>query len=139
MSKHVATYVEEEQHERWAQHADSMGMSMSEWVQAMVEAGLKKFSRAPASDKTRDELRQQCNDLRSELTHARNRIQTLESQVYASEGNTIVEYVKNNPGTEYPNVVQHVINTANSRVAKILDRLDGDELDIDEHGRMYVQ
>jgi predicted nuclease with TOPRIM domain len=132
-----ATYISEETKQRWLENAKEMGMSESEWVQAMVEAGLKKFSRDVQPDETRDGLRRKLNDLRNELKRARDRILELETQVHLSEREAIVEYLEDNPGAEYRDIVQHVVNTANSRVARLLDRMEGDDIEIDEQGRMY--
>lgn len=137
MSEHVATYVDEVQYERWQEQADEMGMSMSDWTQAMVEAGAKKFDRDVQPNDSKDEIRRQRDDLRKELSRARDRIKELERQVHLSERQAIVEYVEENSGAEYQDVVQHVVNTANSRVTKILDELEGDEIEIDKEGRMY--
>lgn len=139
MSKHVAAYVPEKQYERWQEEANEKGMSMSEWTKSMVEAGRKKFDRDLQPDRTRDELRQQRNDLRDELGRARERVQELEEKVHTSERQEIIKYVSNNPGAEYQDIVQHIVNTANSRVTKLLDELEADQLEIDEQGRMYVR
>lgn len=139
MSRRFATYVDEETAERWETQADEMGMSNSEWIQAMVEAGLKKFNRSVQPDQSRDELRQQNNYLRRELQRARNRVESLENQLHASEREAILEYVGDNPGAEYEDIVQHITNTAYGRVTKIVDQMEGDELDIDEQGRMYTK
>ena len=112
-------------------------MSESEWVQAMVEAGLKKFCRDVQPNVTHENLRRKLNDLRKELKRARNRIRELEEQVHLSEREAIVEYLDDNPGAEYRDIVQHVANTSNSRVARLLDRMEGDNIEIDEQGRIY--
>jgi hypothetical protein len=40
----VSTYVPEYQKLRWADHADRMGMSQSEFVRTMVQAGRREFA-----------------------------------------------------------------------------------------------
>ena len=40
----VSTYVPEYQKQRWADHADRMGMSQSEFVRTMVQAGRREFA-----------------------------------------------------------------------------------------------
>lgn len=112
-------------------------MKQSEWIRAMVEAGLKKFSRDIQPDETRDELRRKRNDLLEQLRYARNRIEDLEGQIHVSEREAILDYLEQNPGAEYRDIVQYVVNTANSRVTRLLDHMEGDEIEIDEHGRMY--
>lgn len=133
----VAAYPDEETKKRWLRKAEEMGMSQSEWVTAMVEAGLKKFSRDVQPDVTRDDLRRKLNDLRKELKRARDRIVELEEQVHLSEREAVLGYLEDNPGAEYRDIVQHIANTANSRVTQLLDRLEGDHIEIDEQGRMY--
>jgi len=39
----VSTYVPAYQKQRWAEHADRMGMSQSEFVRTMVQAGRRDF------------------------------------------------------------------------------------------------
>ena len=39
----VSTYVPAYQKQRWAEHADRMGMSQSEFVRTMVQAGRREF------------------------------------------------------------------------------------------------
>ena len=133
----VAAYPAEKTKKRWLEKAEEMEMSQSEWVAAMVEAGQKTFSRNVQPDETRDDLRLKRNDLRDELRRARKRIEKLEEQVHLSEREAILEYLEANPGAEYRDIVQHVANTANSRVTRLLDRLEGDDIEIDEQGRMY--
>ena len=133
----IGVYLDKETKKRWVEKAEEMGMSQSEWVAAMVEAGLKKFSRDVRPDETRDDLRRRLNDLRNELKRARDRIVELEEQVHLSEREAILEYLENNPGAEYRDIVQHIVNTANSRVTRLLDRMEGDDIEIDEQGRMY--
>lgn len=137
MSRHIAAYVPEDEAEEWEEQAEEMGMKQSEWVKAMVRAGQKQFTRAVSPDQSRDDLRQQRNDLRQELQRARDRIEELEKRVHTSEREAVMEYIEENPGAEYRDIVQHVVNSANSRVTKILDELEGDEIEIDEQGRMY--
>lgn len=40
----VSTYVPEHQRDRWAEHADALDMSQSEFVRSMVQAGRRGFS-----------------------------------------------------------------------------------------------
>lgn len=138
MSRHIAAYVPEEEAEEWEEKASEMGMSLSEWVIAMTRAGQKPFGREVMPDQSRDDLRQKQNDLRRELQRARDRIEELEEIVHTSEREAILDYVEENPGAEYQNIVQYVVNSANSRVTKILDQMEGAELKIDDNGQMYT-
>ena len=127
-SRHAATYPTEEQYQRWQDRADDLGMSMSEFMEAMVEAGMKKFDVSVEPDETNRELREQRNELKTELDRARDRIQELEDAVYHGERRTIKQYVEDNPGATYDEVIQHVIDTVPQRVTTHLDDLEGDEL-----------
>jgi hypothetical protein len=137
MSKQVATYIPDDEYEDWEEQAEEMGMSKSDWIKSMVRAGQKKFNRDVEPTESRDDLRQRRNDLRQELQRARDRIEELEGQVHRSEREAVIDYIDENPGAQYGQVVQHVVNTANSRVTRILDDVEGDEIEIDEQGRMY--
>lgn len=135
-SKHVATYPTHEQYDRWQSRADELGMSTSEFVEAMVEAGMKKFNASVTPDETNRELRQQRNELKNELDRARERIQELEDAVYHGERRTIKEYVRANPGTEYDDIIRRVVQTVPERVTVHLDDMEGEEL-LFENGRYY--
>lgn len=139
MSEQVATYIPDEEYEDWVEQAEEMGMSKSDWIKSMVRAGQKKFNRDVEPTESRDDLRRRRNDLRRELQRARDRIEELEGQVHRSEREAVIEYIDENPGAEYEDIVQHVVNTANSRVTRILDDVEGDEIEIDEQGRMYTR
>lgn len=139
MSKQVATYIPDEEYEAWVKQAEEMGMSKSDWIKSMVRAGQKKFNRDVEPTESRDDLRRRRNDLRRELQRARDRIEQLEGLVHRSEREAVIDYIDKNPGTQYGQVVQHVINSANSRVTRILDDVEGDEIEIDEQGRMYTR
>ena len=45
----VKTYVPAEQKDRWQAHADELGMSQSEFVRTMVQAGRRGFSLSESS------------------------------------------------------------------------------------------
>ncbi|QIB74758.1 hypothetical protein G3I44_10955 [Halogeometricum borinquense] len=133
-SHHAATYPSEDQYQRWQKRAEEMGMSMSEFMEAMIEAGLKKFSASVEPDETNQELRHQRNELKTELDRARDRIQELEDAVYHGERRTIKRYVEANPGATYDDVIQHVIDTVPQRVTTHLDDLEGEELRYEDGG-----
>lgn len=135
-SNHVATYPSDEQLDRWEDRCEEMEFrSRSEFVEAMVEAGLKKFDATDVDpDETNRELREQRNDLKAELDRARTRIQELEDAVYHGERQTITEYVEENPGATYDEIIQHVIDTVPGRVTTHLDDLEGDVLRVEGDG-----
>ncbi len=114
-------------------------MSTSDWIKSMVRAGQKKFNRDVEPTESRDDLRRRRKDLRRELQRARDRIEELEEQVHRSERDAVIDYIDENPGAEYEDIVQHVVNTVNSRVTLILDDVEGDKIEIDEQGRMYTR
>ena len=132
----ASTYPTEAQYSRWKEHADELGMSMSEFVECMVEAGLKKFDVTVTPDETNQELRQQRNDLKEELDHARYRIERLENELHLGERWAVRSYVRANPGATYHEIIQHVIDTAAGRVTSHLDGLEGDSIQVetDESG-----
>jgi len=109
--------------------------SRSEFVEAMIEAGLKKFDTSEVEpDETNHELREQRNHLKAELDRARDRIQELEDTVYHGERQTITEFVEDNPGATYDEIIQHVIDTVPGRVTDQLDDLEGDVLRVEDDG-----
>lgn len=122
------TYPTPEQYETWKEEADEMDMSVSEWMQAMVEAGRKKFDARVEPDESAQELREQRNDLKEELGHARERIEKLENQIHRGERATIVEFVEENPGATYGEIGQRLSDTIPERLQPHLDALESDEL-----------
>lgn len=125
------TYPTEEQYDRWERKADELDMSMSEFVECMVEAGLKKFDVDVTPDETNRELREQRNDLKAELDRARDRIEQLEEDLHHGERGAIRNFVETNPGATYDEIVQYVIDTAAGRVTTHLDGLEGDALRVE--------
>jgi predicted nuclease with TOPRIM domain len=138
-SRHVATYPVEEQYQRWEDRAEMLGMSVSEFVEAMVEAGLKKFETTVEPDMTNQELRDQRDELKQELDHSRTRIQQLEDAAYHGERRTIKRFVEQNPGADYDEIMQHVIDTVPQRVTTQLDELEGAEIQNTDTGYYPVQ
>ena len=126
------TYPTEDQYDRWKQQAEEFDMSVSEFMQAMVEAGLKKFDATVEPDETSRELREQRNDLRDELDHARGRIEELETRLYQGERTAVREYIEENPGATYDEVIQHVVDTVPERVTTHLDDLEGEDVQVED-------
>jgi hypothetical protein len=126
MSKKVQTYPNDGQYERWKQRSDDMGMSLSEWVSSMVEAGSKKFDRTVEPDETVGELREQRNDLRNELEAARNRIERLETQVYGGQRGSVLEFIQDNPGATYDDVRKHLIDDVPEDADRHLNALEAE-------------
>lgn len=138
--KQAATYPSEEQYERWEARCEELGMrSMSEFMEAMVEAGMKKFDAAAVEpDETHRELRQQRNDLKAELDRARERIDDLEEAVYHGERRAIKEFVDANPGATYDEIIQHILDTVPERVTTHLDDMEGEDLRVEDE-RYYLR
>lgn len=91
------TYPTNAQYARWKKRADELDMSVSEFMQGMIEAGMKKFDATVEPDETPYELREQRNDLKDELDHARARIDRLENRLHRSERAAVSQYVEQNP------------------------------------------
>ena len=124
----AATYPTEEQYARWKKEADDFDMSTSEFMQAMIEAGMKKFERHVETDEDARELRQQRNDLKEELDEARDRIRSLEEQVYSGEKAAVEEFIQDNPGADWGDISRHIADTVPVRVNRHLTELEGEEI-----------
>lgn len=116
-------YPNEEQHERWKRQAEEMDRSVSSWVADMVEAGQKKFDASVEPDETREEIRQERNDLRRDLEAARGRIRRLENHS-DQERQAIEAFLETNPDATFGEVVEHVMRTAPERVRDHFDMMD---------------
>lgn len=111
------SYPTAEQYERWKDRAAELDMSVSEFIQAMVEAGIKVdkgFELNMERDETNRELREQRNDLRDELERARRRIEELEDRLHHGERETIIQFVEENPGATPAEIVDRVQATTGS-------------------------
>jgi len=115
------TYPTEDQHARWKKEAEQIDMTLSEFIQNMTEAGLKKFDVEISSDESLDKVRRQRNDLKAELDRTRNRVSELEKQLHQGERAAIKNFVDENPGAELDEIVQHILETTSERVAKQLE------------------
>lgn len=133
----VTVYPTEEQKARWEARADELDMGMSEFVKSMTEAGLKKFDATIEPTETLAELREQRNDLRDELDRTRDRIAELEDRLHHGERAAIRQYVEENPGATYDEIVRHVIDTVPARVSQHLDDMEGDDLVVDPEVDTY--
>lgn len=133
----VYVNVPNEQKARWKALANEHDMSQSEFVAGMTEAGLKKFDATVDPDESRTELRKQRNDLKEQLELARDRIESLEDRLHHGERTEIRQYVEDNPGAPFDEIVRHVIDTVPARVSQHLDDLEGDDLVIDPETERY--
>jgi len=80
-SVQIHFYVSKEQKERWEEHAEEYGTTLSGHIRDMVEAGMKKFDRKVEPRESVSELREQRNALRRDLRDARDQIETLEDRL----------------------------------------------------------
>lgn len=126
----VTVYANADQHDRWKGRADDFDMSVSGFVKAMVEAGLKKFDATVEPDETNTELREQRDDLKAELDHARDRINKLEDRLYRSDSAEIERFVERNPGTDFDDITAHLRATVPERANDHLDAMEGDSLEV---------
>jgi len=139
MGKQMSTYPPEEQRERWRERADELDMSISQFLAAMTEAGMKKFERDVEPDFTKAELREQRSDLLDELNQARERVQQLEEQVYRGERQVIIDFIEENPGAEYHEILSRVQKTAGERLTDHLDFLEiEDEIESNHSGQFFI-
>lgn len=111
-------------------------MSVSEFIQAMTEAGMKKVESVEVKpDETRQELRSDRNRLQDELKQAHETIRYLENQTHTTERQEILDFLDENPGADYDDIVNQIIGTAPERIADHLDALS-DEIQVEE-GHYY--
>lgn len=133
-------YPTKKQYARWKGRAAELDMSISEFIQAMVEAGIKVdrgFELSLEHDETRQDLRVRRNEIKEELEASRERISELEERLYHGEQSVIREFVKNNPGANYGEIVQHVIDTVPERVIQHLEDLEGEGIFVGDDDRFY--
>lgn len=133
-------YPTKKQYARWKDRAADLDMSLSEFVQAMVEAGMKVdrgFEVSLERDETSQDLRVRRNEIKEELEASRERISELEERLYHGEQSVIRDFVKNNPGANYGEIVQHVIDTVPERVIQHLEDLEGEVLFVGDDDRFY--
>ena len=129
------TYPTVDQYDRWKARADELDMSVSEFMQAMVEAGIKVdrgFEIDLERDESRQELRAQRNDLKEELEHARTRIAKLENRLHRGERAELIEFVERNPGATHGEVGQHLADTVADRLPEYLEALEGEHIRIED-------
>jgi len=107
-------------------------MSISAFMQAMIEAGLKKFDASIEPDETNRDLREQRNELKAELDRTCARVQQLEDQLHKDDRATIRAYVEDNPGATWDEIVQHLIDTLPERTTQHLNGMEGETLRVED-------
>lgn len=126
-TKPAMTYPTAEQYDRWKERADEFVMNVSQFMQSMIEAGLKKFDATVEPDETVQELRIQRNELKDKLDRARERIDTLEQQLYGTDAAAIAQHLEENPEADYSELVEQVRETAPKRVTRYLETYENAE------------
>lgn len=121
----ATAYPTVEQYERWKEQANELDLTASEFIKSMTEVGRKKFEVAVEPDETSRELREHRNDLKRQLEQARERVKSLEDRLHHGERGQIKQYVEENPGASYADIVQSLSNTLPDRVTKHLDEMEG--------------
>lgn len=134
----ATAYPNADQYEEWKDRAEEMGMSVSEFIESMTEAGWKKFDATVDPDESQQELRKQRNDLRKELDRSRERIESLETALYNTERTEIKSWVADNPGVTHKEIVNHLMEDVGERAKIHLDDLEGIELEVRD-GRWYAK
>ena len=119
--KDTMCYPTKEQRERWDERADELDMNTSEFVKSMVEAGMKKFEVSVEPDESAEQLREERNQLRDELEQAED---ALRSQGFG-EADSVQEYIEENPGATFGEILNHMTDTMPGRLNRLLDELDG--------------
>lgn len=119
------TYPTEEQYSNWKEHADEMGLSVSEWIASMVEAGRKKFDTSVRTDDELFEVREQRNDMRRERDRALERVEELENRLHNTERETLRRFVEENPGCTSADMTQKLIDSTDERVSDHTDAMQG--------------
>lgn len=133
------TYPRESIYSDWKAHAEDMGMSVSEFIQAMVEAGRKKFDRGVVEpDETLQDIRQERNRLLEELEHAEETIDLLKQETHTVERQAILDYLEENDRASFEELVEHIGKTVPERASQHIDLLI-QEGDIQEENGKYAR
>jgi len=130
-SQMAATYVPNQQYTRWKSRAESLDMSVSEFIKSMVEAGNKKFEATVEPDETASELREQRNHYQQELERAQVRVSKLETRLDQGEKAKIRRFVESNPGATFEEITTHLIETVPERTNELLESLEGKNIRVD--------
>jgi molecular chaperone DnaK (HSP70) len=138
MGRQTTTYPSEEQRERWSVMAERCGMSLSEFIEAMVEGGMKRFDPRINQDEANAALREQRNNARKELEDARRRIEKLENKLDNDEREEVRNQIKKSPGITYNELVETVGYSVPQRVQDHLEAMRAFEIEKRDDGFYYV-
>ena len=136
-TQHVATYPTKDQYERWKARADELDVSCSQFMQDMIEAGMKAdrgFETNVNPDESVHQLRRQRNELKEALDRTRQRIEELEEQAFYAERRAVRRYVEDNPGATTEDIIEHMRETVPNRVIRYLDDIYADVDGDGQHG-----
>lgn len=130
-SQMAATYVPQQQYTRWKSRAESLDMSVSEFIKNMVEAGNKTFGATVKPDETASELREQRNHYQQELEQARTRVSKLETRLDQGKRVEIRRFIESNPGVTFEEITTHLIETVPERTNELLESLEGGSVGVE--------
>ena len=128
MSDTVRTwfYPTEEQWSRWEAEMEDRGFETpNQFVQAMVEAGLKRFDVEVHPNETVNELREERKQLCQSVEELEKHYSNLEEHLAASDRGAVNRFLDENPDAEYDVVLDHVRESAPKRVTRYIDEWDG--------------
>lgn len=119
--RNAFVYPTSDQYARWQERADELDKSVSEFIIAMTEAGIKELDGLvidldDSHDESYLELRRERNSLKRELRRARERIQELEDLSYREERRALRRYVEDNPGASYDEMTDFLRRTVPQRM-----------------------
>jgi len=132
----ATTYPPTRLYDSWCNHADDLNMPVSQYIIRMVEAGRKQVDLQDTTSDSIRALRQQQTSLKRELERQRARNAELERQLEHTIHSEIVKFVSDCPGVSMSEIIQHIADTVPGRVARFLDMLEGDEIEISD-GEYY--
>lgn len=131
----ATTYPTVQLYDQWTEAAEAKDMSTSEWMEAMIEAGRKKFRIDDVEpDEDKADIRRERAHLAQELEQTTDRLETLQHQLERTDRAAIQEYVQENPGVSDNEIIQHVLNTTTSRVIDHLTDLEGETFRVEDGG-----
>ena len=124
----ATAYPTAAQYKRWKATAKQAGMSVSQFIASMTEAGMKNFTVDVEPDESNRELRESRDYYRREYKREHRKNEKLESQLHGGEPTVIESFVQSNPGATYDDILNHVVQTASQRVSSHLDTMSGTDL-----------
>lgn len=140
-SNQVTVYLPDEAYERWERRRGELGYDKrSQFIQAMVEAGLKKFDAATLPDDNSVEIRRQRDEWREKAREREAWVGKLEDRLSRTEQETVREYVAEHPddGVTVEEIVQHLIDTVYDRANDHVNSLLGDAIRYDSERDVYL-